>query len=271
MILKENFKMEKNKISTNKMYIKSIVDVLTTTIINNKKEIEVKNRRSDALLYVKIGSCTYTFDDSHSFTVREGDVFYLADKSCYTMKLNTQSYSCIFCDFFFEFEPLRYSEAFTPTNNLLAEALFKKLLKKHSSETKESFYECLSILYEIVAMFSTLSEGEYVSGNSKKKLLDSLEFIEKNYPSKSMSVAQLAKMAGFSEVYYRKIFKAQFDIPPSEYITLTRLKKAKELILSGRCSLDECAESCGFSSLQYFCRVFKKTTGTSPGKYRKEL
>ena len=34
--------MEKNKISTNKMYIKSIVDVLTTTIINNKKEIEVK-------------------------------------------------------------------------------------------------------------------------------------------------------------------------------------------------------------------------------------
>ncbi|MBQ7054474.1 MAG: helix-turn-helix transcriptional regulator, partial [Oscillospiraceae bacterium] len=83
-----------------------------------------------------------------------------------------------------------------------------------------------------------------------------------------LSVTSLAESIDLSEVYFRKLFKAQFDVSPAQYIISVRLKKAKELMRSPFLSLEECALQSGFSSLQYFCRVFKKATGATPGSYR---
>ena len=81
----------------------------------------------------------------------------------------------------------------------------------------------------------------------------------------------LAEKIGISEVYLRKLFKAQYGITPSNYLISVRLENAKKLMRYPFITLEECALQSGFSSLQYFCRLFKKETGISPGKYRKKL
>ena len=94
------------------------------------------------------------------------------------------------------------------------------------------------------------------------------DFIDSDYKNPALCVNGLAQMAGISEVYLRKIFKMQYGISPSQYITNVRINKAKEFMKYPLLSLEECALQSGFSSLQYFSRVFKKTMGTTPFKYR---
>lgn len=43
---------------------------------------------------------------------------------------------------------------------------------------------------------------------------------------------------------------------------------ARELMTYSFLTLEDCALQSGFSSLQYFCRVFKKGYGITPAKYR---
>jgi AraC-like DNA-binding protein len=95
-------------------------------------------------------------------------------------------------------------------------------------------------------------------------------FIDEGFSNLDLTVTMLAEKMGISEVYLRKLFKAQYGISPSKYMISVRLKNAQKLMKYPFLTLDECALQSGFSSLQYFCRLFKKTTGISPGKYRKK-
>jgi two-component system response regulator YesN len=100
-------------------------------------------------------------------------------------------------------------------------------------------------------------------------MVRSADYIKSNFKDLSLSVETLAEIQGISEVYFRRLFKKQYGISPSQYIITTRIEHAKSLIKHSFLSLEECAVQSGFSSVQYFCRVFKKVTGMTPTEYRK--
>jgi AraC-like DNA-binding protein len=102
-------------------------------------------------------------------------------------------------------------------------------------------------------------------------MLEAKRYIEDNFNLPELSISMIAEKIGISEVYLRKLFKAQFATSPAKYLISVRLKNAKKLMKYPFLSLEECAMQSGFSSLQYFCRLFKKETGISPGSYRKQL
>ena len=95
--------------------------------------------------------------------------------------------------------------------------------------------------------------------------------MDERFKDAAFGVASVAEEIGISEVYLRKLFRAQFGISPSKYLILVRLENAKALMKYPFLNLEECALQSGFSSLQYFCRLFKKETGISPGKYKNGL
>lgn len=66
--------------------------------------------------------------------------------------------------------------------------------------------------------------------------------------------------------FYRKT-KGLFDLAPQELITLTRLKKAAELLLSGSCALTDVYDKVGFSSYNYFSTLFHKQFNTTPSEF----
>lgn len=110
----------------------------------------------------------------------------------------------------------------------------------------------------------------YISKSSRNKIAESKDYIDANFNDTSLSVDFLAEKAVMSNVYFRSLFKAQYHLSPSQYIISVRLKNAKSLMKYSFLTLEECALQSGFSSLQYFCRVFKKYTGMTPSEYRNQ-
>ncbi|MBE6584759.1 MAG: helix-turn-helix transcriptional regulator [Ruminococcaceae bacterium] len=256
-------------ISKNRLYISKIVDVISSENRNKNKKTHVSGRHSDALIYVLDGSCAYEIEGGKHFCVDAGEVLYLAHGSKYCMTVTSDSYKVIYCDFEFHSNEPRESNRFSPQNKEHVKNLFFKLKNTFSQRSSASFGEAMSVLYSIYAAVLALSDTSYVTSGTKSKMAPALRFLNAHLGDATLTVAQLAKMSDMSEVYFRSLFKSTFGSTPSQYITSARLKRACELMNYPFLSLEECAIQSGFSSLQYFCRVFKAQTGTTPSKFRK--
>jgi AraC-like DNA-binding protein len=262
--------MEKLDISKEKIYLKNLSNVIKSGIYNNPK-IENEGRHSDAFVYILSGNCRYNIDDEYSFVVGAGDILYLANKENYKMDVLTSEYEFIYCDFEFDSEVKRKSTFYTMKNKDEVENLFRKLLNSYRKSSAKSFYDAMSMLYLIYGEILESSENTYLIKDTKNKILKQKEYIDANFSDLNLSVSFLAEKAGMSEVYFRRLFKTVYGISPIDYITMKRIENAKKLMRYPFLNLGACAKNSGFSSLEYFCRVFKKKTGISPAKYRKDI
>jgi len=84
-----------------------------------------------------------------------------------------------------------------------------------------------------------------------------------------ISLAHYAKELGMTHEALTRSFKQEFGLAPSQFIIQLRLRRARRLLEAGKLSLAEIASDCGFSSANYFGRVFKAEIGQSPAAYRR--
>ena len=263
--------MAKTDVMQESLCIGRILSVIQGKNANHHKLLHINGRHSDAFVYVISGSCSYRFDDETEFRVHAGDVFYLPYRSVYTMYVHTDDYQFIFCDFQFA-EGEERASAFCQGGALKnMDHLFVKLLNRHRLSSNGKNAECMAVLYGIYSALQQNSQRSYIGKSKENDMLKAKCYIDENFHAQEFGIAPVAEKIGISEVYLRKLFKAQFGISPSGYLISIRLKHAKALMKYPFLTLEECALQSGFASLQYFCRLFKKENGISPGKYRKEL
>ena len=64
-------------------------------------------------------------------------------------------------------------------------------------------------------------------------------------------------------------FKQELNTTPSHYLTLLRLRYAKQLLLNYSYNITEISEMCGYQNPYYFTNAFRKYAGRSPTEFRK--
>ena len=135
----------------------------------------------------------------------------------------------------------------------------------------------LSAASRIPGIFSLLSwledtRGTIAFGNEKEislaeKRLDALRiFCVTNY-SRPISLMDIAAYVGMSKSSLCIFVKAHTGKTVSSYLGDVRLAKAVEMLRRDNSSISAVAYSCGYASVSYFNRVFKKKFGCSPGQY----
>ena len=82
------------------------------------------------------------------------------------------------------------------------------------------------------------------------------------------SQANLSRSLGLTPAYFCRLFHEKTGQHFSTFLTRTRMEKAQYL-LSGpdQLTLAELSAACGYPNKSYFCQVFKKYTGMTPGEY----
>lgn len=92
-----------------------------------------------------------------------------------------------------------------------------------------------------------------------------------NTSCRDISVEQAAEHFGFSRDYFGKMFRRHIGESFSKFSTLVKIEYAKELLRQSGLKAYEISEELGYSSADYFTKVFKETTGISPAQYRQQI
>lgn len=116
-----------------------------------------------------------------------------------------------------------------------------------------------------------LEAARHVRGETTRDQIDAVAiasaYMEERF-SERLTMAELAERAGCSRAHLFAVFKRETGMSPNDWLQRLRVKKAEALLMSTDLSLTYIALEVGFSSHQYFCHVFRKYTGKTPGAYR---
>lgn len=138
------------------------------------------------------------------------------------------------------------------------------------SSNSISSIECSSLLYNLlIELGRHKAKNSYHTSSIKNdKLLKLTSYIEANY-NHDLTLEQMSNHIGITQYYLCRLFKNQLNISPFTYLTLLRLKKAKELLIqSPGMKIKKVSSMCGFNSASYFCSVFKKYESITPEEFR---
>ena len=97
-----------------------------------------------------------------------------------------------------------------------------------------------------------------------------MEYIDSHF-TQQITREEICRIAHMSKSSFSYIFKQLTGQTLTEYINSHRIHLAKQLLEERKKNFTQIGELCGFSSLIYFSRVFKKCTGLSPRDYLRSL
>lgn len=93
------------------------------------------------------------------------------------------------------------------------------------------------------------------------------EYLRENY-WKDISMQDAARAVHYSDAYFSKMFKQQYGVNFTAYLTDFRIEEAKKLLRRPDINIKEIGGRVGYEDPTYFARVFRRVTGQSPTEYR---
>lgn len=142
-------------------------------------------------------------------------------------------------------------------------SLFDNVYKYNNTD----FFKTMSNMYALLsAVYSVLQKGSY---NSKyEKIAPSIYFIEENY-NKNFSVKELSDLCNYSEARFFSLFKEVTEVTPIEYKHNIIIQYALKYLAETQMSVEQISSLLGFSSSNYFRKIFYKHTHITPKEVRK--
>ncbi|MCB4791499.1 MAG: response regulator [Elusimicrobia bacterium] len=103
----------------------------------------------------------------------------------------------------------------------------------------------------------------------KEKIERIKRYIERNC-FKKVSLEDAAKTVGLSPKYLSRVFNNVAGLGFMDYKLKVKIDRAKEILVSTGCTINQLSDKLGFMNPESFMRIFKKVTGLTPTKYRKK-
>ncbi|MCR5624276.1 MAG: AraC family transcriptional regulator [Lachnospiraceae bacterium] len=138
-------------------------------------------------------------------------------------------------------------------------------LKKHELLLKSHLLEVWTLLFLNNSTKSNFSRLDYIGYDRIKPVI---KYIEDNY-SYDIKVSDLSNILSLSDSQFCRTFKNVTGFSPVQYINRHRILISCNKLSETDLSISEIANTCGFSNISYFNRVFLKTIGCTPKEYRK--
>lgn len=222
--------------------------------------------------FILLDNCIGTYaGNGFSFVAQKGVVClpYGSEYTCHNHTCTHTKQDAILVNFNLVINGELYTISKTPfymqeINFAVAKPLFSEVVDRfeNSAFSPMAFK---SAMWQLLTYLCKESERTYLK--KYQPIARGIELLETN-PMADMSIAQIASLCNVSEGYFRRLFHEYKGEAPAEFRLRLRLELAKRLLEDDSVTNEYIAEIAGFESATYFCRIFKRKFGMSPGEYR---
>ena len=152
-------------------------------------------------------------------------------------------------------EPLINAISFSPdlTTKFICTSRVPLYGKKHRVIGVAAIYRFVADAKEIPEWYSSFS--------------DVAAFINTRY-AEAIAIDELVRLTRCSSSQFRRGFKRFFKMTPMDYILLTRVNAAREMLEHSSRLIADIAQTVGFCDHSHFIRTFKRFRGSTPHQYR---
>ena len=100
------------------------------------------------------------------------------------------------------------------------------------------------------------------------RLVDLIVAVVARTPDMDFTLTNLARAAQVTPSHLSTLFHRHYGARFSEFLVEQRVKTAMRMLQDHRLSVEQVARQCGFNNVSYFCKCFRRHTGTTPGRWR---
>lgn len=138
-----------------------------------------------------------------------------------------------------------------------------------SQKKLDSVTSLLSIFADHLSMKS--NQIAVQAANAEPPVITKAKQFILEHHTEELSLGQVAAAVHTSVFYFCKLFRKVTGTTFTEFVSRTRIERAKNLLLNPNLRISEIAYEVGFQSLTHFNRVFKNVVGEAPTAYRTRL
>lgn len=129
--------------------------------------------------------------------------------------------------------------------------------------------EIRTVHVEMIEGYTDKMRQIKLSGVYSKQIVRAIDYIICHLHNR-ISLEETAERLKISSSYLSRLFKKETGIAFGEYVNKLKIEEAASLLLYTEYTDTEISSLLGFSSQSYFIKIFKKYTGTTPKKYKKQ-
>ena len=167
--------------------------------------------------------------------------------------------------------------------NRVVEQLEEQGLEVSRDALKEAFFQTpvisqkkLDAITHLLSIFAnhlsmTSNQIAVQQANAEPPVIGRAKQYIHEHQTEELSLGQVAQAVHTSVFYFCKLFKKATGFHFTDYVSRTRIERAKNLLLNPNLRISEIAYEVGFQSLTHFNRVFKRIVGQSPTEFRAQL
>lgn len=229
---------------------------------SKQKRWSAKNRLNHIIGFQSKGRGKHDFG-YQEFVIGEKYIYFLNQKDNFDVEMYEDCFS--YSVHFTTYEPIEDdSFSFKINNEDEIVALLDKI-EKQKNLSPDADNLASSYFYKLCSVFDELREKS--CSYADKRIASAKEYIDVNFKEKTC-LEDAYKLCNISRRRFNELFKNSYNITPNKYVVSRKIELAKQLLKSGSLSVSEISDTCGFSDVYYFCKVFKDRTGYTAREYK---
>lgn len=143
-------------------------------------------------------------------------------------------------------------------------AIYEKLLNLSPHENSENL-----VMQLIYLLNAQVCQDRFTITQTEKTPCDIIYNHLKNNFNQAISLEELAKLVHLEKSYLIRLFYSKYKKTPIQALTDFRLEHACHLVLESDMKISDICYSCGFNTLSFFIKQYKKKFGFTPLEHRK--
>ena len=155
-----------------------------------------------------------------------------------------------------------------PRRSPLIRQLMQLYLEAAADRIKDGYYA--SALAYLLMEWMRMMRGDVRSADADfpAPVRAAISLVETRF-GEPIGLDEMAEAAGLSRYYFSRLLRQATGFTPVQYLNRVRLSKAIEWLNRTDWTIRQIGRAAGFTNGNYFCKVFRKTVGTSPERFRR--